>query len=216
MPKIIKPAKGSFTAASVTIDSSGRVVAASSGSAGVAGTLVMTDFRSGSGNVDTVSGATNMVGYLTGGGGGAGNDGNSAQGGFGGRAVFEVPVSHPQSIAFATGSAGVAAGNQNGNDGNDSTFGDPALVTCEGGEKGFVSGIAGTNNPGSVSFANSGITEFARGDGAPGSPGQGASEGNIGFGSTGLMGGSPGQGKTSGPGSPGKPGFQVVFQNIGS
>ena len=29
MPKIIKPAKGSFTAASITIDSSGRVVSAS-------------------------------------------------------------------------------------------------------------------------------------------------------------------------------------------
>ena len=115
MPKIIKPAKGSFTAASITIDSSGRVVSASSGSAGVAGTLVMTDLRTGSGNVATKSGATSMVGYLTGGGGGAGNDGTSARGGFGSRAIFEVPVSHPQSFAFTVGSVGGAAGNQNGN-----------------------------------------------------------------------------------------------------
>jgi len=34
MPKIIKPAKGSFTTADITIDSSGRVIAASSGAGG--------------------------------------------------------------------------------------------------------------------------------------------------------------------------------------
>ena len=34
MPRIIKPVKGSFTTADVTIDSSGRVIAATSGSAG--------------------------------------------------------------------------------------------------------------------------------------------------------------------------------------
>ena len=33
MPKIIKSAKGTFTTADITIDSSGRVVAASTGSA---------------------------------------------------------------------------------------------------------------------------------------------------------------------------------------
>ena len=31
MPRIIKPAKGTFTSSTVTIDSSGRVIAAASG-----------------------------------------------------------------------------------------------------------------------------------------------------------------------------------------
>ena len=34
MPKIIKPAKGTFTTADITIDGSGRVISAASGSAG--------------------------------------------------------------------------------------------------------------------------------------------------------------------------------------
>ena len=212
MPKIIKPAKGSFTAASITIDSSGRVVSASSGSAGVAGPLGMTDLRTGSGNVATKSGATSMVGYLTAGGGGAGNDGTSARGGFGARAIFEVPVSHPQSFAFTVGSVGGAAGNQNGNDGNDSSFGDPALVTCEAGERGFVPGIPGTNNPGNdPSFANSGITEIA-------SVGSGNKDNNatIQLSNNGLMGGFSGSGRASGGNIAGEQGQLIIFQNIGS
>lgn len=34
MPRIIKPVPGSFTAADITVDSSGRVIAATSGSSG--------------------------------------------------------------------------------------------------------------------------------------------------------------------------------------
>ena len=207
MPKIIKPAKGTFTAASITVDSSGRIITASSGSAGVAGNLVMTHFKSGSGNIDTLSGATKMVGYLTGGGGGAGNDGNSRTGGAGGRGIFEVPVTHPQSIAFATGSAGVATGNQGGTDGNDSTFGSPALVTCEGGEKSFFNITGSTGN---VDFAPSGVTPIAD------------SSGNINVDSgtgtrttTALFGGKSGLGKISGS-SDGQPGYIVVFQNVGT
>ena len=212
MPKIIKPAKGTFTAASITVDSSGRIITASSGSAGVAGNLVMTHFAAGSGNVDTFTGATKMVGYLTGGGGGAGNDGTSREGGAGGRAVFEVDVTHPQSIAYATGNSGVATGTQGGNDGNDSSFGDPALVTCEAGERGFVPGIPGTNNPGNdPSFANSGITEIA-------SVGSGNKDNNatIQLSNNGLMGGFSGSGRASGGNIAGEQGQLIIFQNIGS
>ena len=40
MPKIIKPAKGTFTTADITVDSSGRIIAASTGSAGGAGAVI--------------------------------------------------------------------------------------------------------------------------------------------------------------------------------
>ena len=214
MPKIIKPAKGTFTAASITVDSSGRIITASSGSAGVAGNLVMTHFAAGSGNVDTFSGATKMVGYLTGGGGGAGNDGNSREGGAGGRAVFEVDVTHPQSIAYATGNSGVATGTQGGNDGNDSTFGSPALVTCEGGERGLFNQTGQTGN---VSFAASGVTPIADSGPGTGTIGVESSPGPVGGGlvGTNLLGGRGGLGKSSGN-TDGNGGFLIVFQNIGT
>ena len=43
MPKIIKSAKGEFTTANITVDSSGRVVTASSGSGGGDGGYVYTE-----------------------------------------------------------------------------------------------------------------------------------------------------------------------------
>ena len=147
-----------------------------------------------------------------GGGGGAGNDGTSARGGFGSRAIFEVPVSHPQSFAFSVGSVGGAAGNQNVNDCNDSSFGVPALVTCEAGDRGFVPGIPGTNNPGNdPSFANSGITEIA-------SVGSGNKDNNatIQLSNNGLMGGFSGSGRASGGNIAGEQGQLIIFQNIGS
>ena len=103
-------------------------------------------------------------------------------------------------------------GNQNGNDGNDSSFGDPALVTCEAGERGFVPGIPGTNNPGNdPSFANSGITEIA-------SVGSGNKDNNatIQLSNNGLMGGFSGSGRASGGNIAGEQGQLIIFQNIGS
>ena len=62
MPKIIKSAKGTFTTADITVDSSGRVISAASGSGGAAGNLVATfgDTGPSSGNYTAQPGANYM------------------------------------------------------------------------------------------------------------------------------------------------------------
>ena len=57
MPKIIKPAKGTFTTADITVDSSGRIIAASTGSAG--GTFI-----SATGGTITSEGDYNNTAYV--------------------------------------------------------------------------------------------------------------------------------------------------------
>ena len=73
MPRIIKPAKGTFTAANITVDSSGRVVTAASGAA--AANMILTGIhtapQSGAQSNHVTSANTNkMHVYLRGGGGG--------------------------------------------------------------------------------------------------------------------------------------------------
>jgi hypothetical protein len=78
MPRIIKSAKGTFTAATITVDGQGRVVAASSGSAGGKGFV----FAVGASNNETVTytasplATGDIYGALIGGGGGGGTGGS--------------------------------------------------------------------------------------------------------------------------------------------
>ena len=147
MPRIIKPVKGSFTTADVTIDSSGRVIAATSGSAGSPDFVkTFSDFAPGTSDVTSTftaqPGTTKLQVYMCGGGGGGGSRGNNetaGRGGPGGYGFFSIPVSSPAPSPFSapytlaggqTGSptAGTAPGSA-----NDSTFGNPVLATCTGG-----------------------------------------------------------------------------------
>ena len=104
MPKIIKPANGSFTTADITVDSSGRIIAASTGSAGgsfisATGGDVVTEegnykvhrFNSDGnfvvssvGSGDPESAVVDYVVVAGGGGGGAGGSGRGGGGGGGG------------------------------------------------------------------------------------------------------------------------------------
>jgi len=74
MPRIIKSAKGTFTSATITVDGQGRVVAASSGSAGGKGFV----FAVGASNNETVTytasplATGDIYGALIGGGGAGG------------------------------------------------------------------------------------------------------------------------------------------------
>jgi|TARA_R100000655_G_scaffold24101_2_gene48408 hypothetical protein len=108
MPKIIKPATGAFTLASLSIDSSGRVFSAASGTAG-GGNMVPTfaEYGPGAGpGTYTASSNANFVGaYLVGGGGG-GQGPNNGQGGPGGFGYFTAPISPPFSGPYTIGEAG--------------------------------------------------------------------------------------------------------------
>ena len=72
MPRIIKPAVGSFTASNITVDSSGRVITASSGAG--AANMEMVLFRQGptSGTYTSGNNASKFQAYLAAGGGGGG------------------------------------------------------------------------------------------------------------------------------------------------
>ena len=81
MPRIIKSAKGTFNSATVTVDSSGRVIAGESGSGGAVMTpkLYATGPASGTYN----SNGNQMIAYAASGGGGGGVPGNAGAGGSG-------------------------------------------------------------------------------------------------------------------------------------
>ena len=100
MPKIIKPAKGTFTTADITVDSSGRIIAASTGSAGgtfisaTGGTITsegdykVHKFTSDANFVVTSVGSGDpesaIVDYVVLAGGGGGGSGQTGKGGGGG------------------------------------------------------------------------------------------------------------------------------------
>jgi len=129
MPRIIKPAKGTFTSATVTVDSSGRVIAASSGAGAANMVLTKVDGAPSSGSNGTFTATNNtskILVYLRGGGGASGNlanPGNSGGGGLGGFGVLATPISQPFSVPYALGAAGnTGPANSPGNAGTASTF----------------------------------------------------------------------------------------------
>jgi len=115
MPRIIKPAVGSFTASNITIDSSGRVVAASSG-AGAANMLrTTTDSKDGSKTFTAQPGTSKLHLFMRGaGGGGGGGFGGSLGfcGGHGAFGFFNVPVSQPFSVPYTVGAGGTGGVSQ--------------------------------------------------------------------------------------------------------
>jgi len=106
MPKIIKPATGAFTLASLSIDSSGRVFSASSGTAG-GGNMVPTfqEYGPGTGTY-TAGNNANFVGAYILGAGGGGRAPNNRHGGPGGYGYFTAPISPPFSGPYTIGEGG--------------------------------------------------------------------------------------------------------------
>ena len=145
MPKIIKPATGAFTLASLSIDSSGRVFSASSGTAG-GGNMVppFAEYGPGAGpGTYTASSNANFVGaYLVGGGGG-GQGPNNGQGGPGGFGYFTAPISPPFSGPYTIGEAGNST-NGNGTAGTATNL--TNIGTANGGGGGGPSSTGSVGN----------------------------------------------------------------------
>lgn len=170
MPRIIKPAVGSFTTADITVDSSGRIIDASTGSAGgtfitaTGGTIttvgdykVHTFKTSGTFTVTAVgSGApeSDKVEYVVVGGGGGAAGGQTAPGGGGGgggyrssgisfpdpRASNERITVTAQAYPITVGAGGSAGGP--GSSGGTGGTSSFATITSGGGGGGAVNGQA--------------------------------------------------------------------------
>ena len=204
MPRIIKPAVGSFTTADITIDSSGRVVTAATGTAGGGVDVVrLHAFNGGaSGNYTAPNNANNASMFIKGAGGGGGGGGNvnspnqgGGAGGDGGFGFFFAPVSGGTSYSYSVGSGG-------------------------GGGGPFSSGTSG----GASNVTNLGTANGGNGGGS--NPASKASNGSAPGAATDLTGsftvydnkGTPGNGapKNSGSGGGGQPGFILLYDNTGT
>mgnify|MGYP003150861815 CR=1 FL=1 len=139
MVKIIKPAKGTFTTANITIDSSGRVITASSGAGGDGSFYPRVSAKGpASGNVATPANATKYYAYaFSGGGGGGGRSAtNQASGGGGGTSNATATIMK-DTDAGATGT--LVLSNVSG------TFEDDEIITDDNSSAGSarVNGSAG-------------------------------------------------------------------------
>jgi len=170
MPKIIKSAKGSYTATDITVDSSGRVITASSGSGGQS-QFIMTKFKSTDGNIThAINPATTVVqAFMVGssGGGGTGTADSSPSGG-GGSGLVAGPQAAPFSQPVTVG-AGGAGRFDSGAATNYANFG-----TANGGQGG-QQGPQPNINPGTIAAESPSnftvLADVSPGMGAPGSPG---------------------------------------------
>ena len=164
MTKIIKSAKGTYTTADITVDGSGRVISAASGSGGAAGNLVGTFGSVGpsSGNYTASPGANFIVAYVAGGGGGGGRSPGSVNGGAGGFGVYATPISQPYTKAYSVGTRGNGQQGQgsSGNAGGATNFGSPVTVAANGGAggggPGGSAGAQGTVNGSTKDLTNVG------------------------------------------------------------
>ena len=140
MAKIIKSAKGTFTASNITIDGSGRVITAASG-AGAANmkTAVLTKGPA-SGTYSADPSASKFQAILSGGGGGGGagapNNGIGGAGGSGGFGFFSGSVSGGTDYSWSVGGSGNCPNTNtpaNGNSGGATNVTNLAVTNAGGG-----------------------------------------------------------------------------------
>lgn len=158
MTKIIKSAKGTFTSADITVDSSGRVISAASGSGGGdTGALVLKDVIGGpASGTYTANANAKSVYVMAIGGGGGGNQ--SSFGGYGGFGTYfeDISGSPGYSAPYSVG-----AGGNMGGTGGTTTFTSPLTpgtpLSCTGG----AGSSGGSNGNATNSFIDiEGTTDF--------------------------------------------------------
>ena len=169
MPRIIKSAKGTFNSATVTVDSSGRVIAGESGSGGAVMTpkLYATGPASGTYN----SNGNQIIAYAASGGGGGGGASRDAgnpnpanrragPGGFGIVGIFTSDITPPFSQPYAVGGPGSAGSNAHGNSATDGSAGGATsianLFSLNGGNAGNKTNTTQGGNPGNPGTVGSG------------------------------------------------------------
>jgi|MDTB01.3.fsa_nt_gb hypothetical protein len=214
MPRIIKLAKGSFTVSSITVDSTGRVVTASSGTAGGgANELALAAIGGQSGTYTATANANRIAAYMAAGGGGGGsldspdNSNSGGDGGDGGFGLFSFSIpGHPFSQPYAAGSGGAGNTTPNGVQGPGVSGGQTTIANV-GTANGGGAGVANNDQNGSDGTAPSATLDLTPSPGPareiviPGITGQG------------------GQGKQSGPqggGQSGNTGALLVYENKGT
>ena len=208
MPKIIKSAKGTFTTADITVDSSGRVITAATGSAGGIGAVITTFAKEGPGSGTYTAGgnASNIVAYMASGGGGSGASGahnpeSGGKGGDGALGVYSAEISQPYSKAYAIG-----AGGQGRNVGPDITGGSTSITdlgTVTGGNAG--SGSLSTGNIGAAPGADNSVTDITAAMMAGGDY-----SANLAW----ATGGPQQPGSPAKQGQSGSPGFLFVYEDV--
>ncbi len=206
MPKIIKPSKGTFTSANITVDSAGRIVSASSGTAGDSN--IFPSYIAQTGTYTAQPGTNKIYVYAVGGGGGGGGQFGSGRGngGIGGSGLAVIPVSAPYTAAIVVGNpgSGTTGTGQSGSAGTASTL-DTNTVVANGGNGGSGRGST-PGNTGSFSVASPATSLF---DYSP--IGSASCDLIFGGSSNTASRGGPGQG----PGSSGGSGAVVIYEPLG-
>ena len=219
MPRIIKMAKGTYTASTITVDSDGRVVAAASGAAGGgAGILKFAGTGPASGTWTANPGANLAMAYICAGGGGGGGTnqpGSGGSGGDGGYGYFSGPVTGGSGYAYNIGTVGSPGNGWPGP--NDGGAGSASALTNvgtanagNGGTKRSPAGSGTSGNAGSVPGADCDIT-IDNGIGMAFAPGQ-TPTGGFGFGAS----GAPYAPGSPNPAPPAGKGFIAIFDNSGT
>mgnify|MGYP003117671437 CR=1 FL=1 len=223
MPRIIKMAKGSYTATDITVDSDGRVVTASSGSGGQSHFVLTKASVSAENFTHAINPSTTVVqAYMVGGGGGGG-DPSAVPGAGGGSGLISGPQAAPFSQPVTVGAGGPNRFDP-GAATNYANFG-----TANGGQSG-QQGPGNSASPGSLaahSPSNFTVTaDTSPGMGGPGAPGSPYSQqSSIMFMNDYLnynsdpssLSNAPGSGGNKGnTGTDGKNGAIAIYENIGA
>ena len=210
MPRIIKMAKGTYTASSITVDGEGRVITASSG-AGGAGMGIQKQLTVGpaSGTYTANPAASYLTAQIGGAGGGGGGNArqgtNSGTGGAGGYGYYTGPVTGGDPYAYNVGAGGT--GGTGPPSGNAGSAGASTTLTNFG--------TANGGNGGNRTFPGSGANGNAGTSGSAPGADYDIGTGSMLYQAPGII--SPGSRgpPTTGAGGTGGHGYLLIYENIG-